>query len=77
MDIFDQAQELESFDRETALARFRAMVDTQGPDIIEGIACCYECGEAIPEARLKALPGVGLCRFCQEDHESVPNRWKC
>lgn len=77
MDIFDQAQALESFDRETALARFRVMVECQGPDIIEGIACCYECGDVIPEARLKALPRVGLCRYCQEEHEEAHSRLQC
>jgi phage/conjugal plasmid C-4 type zinc finger TraR family protein len=27
---------------------------------------CEECGEPIPEARRKALPGVRLCVACQE-----------
>ena len=27
---------------------------------------CEECGEAIPEARRKAMPGVRLCINCQE-----------
>lgn len=27
---------------------------------------CEECGEAIPEARRTALPGVRLCVPCQE-----------
>ena len=53
MDIFDQAQELERLARETALQR----------------ACCRECGEPIPQKRLEALPGVGLCRACQEERE--------
>ena len=30
---------------------------------------CVECGEEIPEARQKALPGVQLCVFCQEMSE--------
>ncbi len=30
-------------------------------------ACeCTECGEPIPEARRRALPGVQLCIACQE-----------
>jgi len=37
------------------------------PDIIDGVACCAECGDPIPEARLKALPGVGLCVVCAEE----------
>ena len=28
---------------------------------------CRECGEAIPEARRQAIPGVRLCVVCQED----------
>lgn len=31
---------------------------------------CVECAEAIPEARLRALPFVWLCRTCQEEEES-------
>ena len=30
---------------------------------------CVECGEEIPEARQKAIPGVQLCVFCQEMNE--------
>lgn len=69
MDMFDQAQELERLDREAALRKARAMADSEGPEWIDGVACCRECGEAIPEARLKALPGAGLCRACQEERE--------
>lgn len=28
---------------------------------------CQECGETIPEARRRALPGVRLCITCQEE----------
>ena len=28
---------------------------------------CDECGEVIPPARQAALPGVRLCRECQEE----------
>ena len=28
---------------------------------------CEECGEPIPEARRRALPGVRLCVECQEE----------
>lgn len=33
----------------------------------EGLEHCEECGEKIPEARRKAVPGVRLCIKCQED----------
>ena len=31
----------------------------------ESAEVCDDCGEAIPEARRKALPGVRLCVPCQ------------
>ena len=70
MDIFDQAQELERLDRESALIRSKSAVDTDGPAWIDGVACCRECGDPIPPRRLKALPGVGLCLACQKERES-------
>ena len=70
MDVFDQATELERLDRESALLRARAAMDQEGPEGIDGVACCRECGEPIPQKRLEALPGVGLCRACQEERES-------
>ncbi|MDN5864652.1 MAG: DksA/TraR family C4-type zinc finger protein [Gammaproteobacteria bacterium] len=33
----------------------------------ESLTRCEECGEAIPEARRKAVPGVRLCIACQEE----------
>lgn len=30
---------------------------------------CEECGDDIPEARRKIVPGVQFCVFCQEKHE--------
>lgn len=69
MDIFDQAQELERLERETALRRARSVLYQEGPEWIDGQPCCRECGEPIPPKRLEALPGVGLCRYCQEERE--------
>jgi phage/conjugal plasmid C-4 type zinc finger TraR family protein len=31
-----------------------------------GLSHCPECGNKIPEARRKAIPGVRLCVDCQE-----------
>lgn len=73
MDVFDQATELERMDRESALVRARASMDRGGPEWIDGVACCRECGEPIPQKRLDALPGVGLCRACQEEREQGMN----
>ena len=33
----------------------------------ESRAFCEECGEPIPEARRRALPGVRLCLECQQE----------
>jgi phage/conjugal plasmid C-4 type zinc finger TraR family protein len=30
---------------------------------------CEECGDEIPEARRKAIPGVQFCVFCKEKQE--------
>ncbi|HJA77018.1 TraR/DksA family transcriptional regulator [uncultured Desulfovibrio sp.] len=70
MDVFDQATELERLDRESALLRARSQMDRGGPEWIDGVPCCRECGEPIPAKRLEALPGVGLCLSCQEERES-------
>lgn len=40
----------------------------------ESLRMCAECGEAIPEARRLALPGVRLCRDCQEEAERHTTR---
>lgn len=46
------------------------------PDVIDGVACCAECGEAIPAARLKAVPGVGLCVGCAEELASLQRQFE-
>lgn len=38
-----------------------------------GPRLCLECGEPIPEARLKAVPGAILCTACQAEEEA---RWR-
>ena len=35
---------------------------------------CFECGEKIPEARLRALPFAVRCRDCEEAREAVELR---
>lgn len=47
---------------EDEVARARSRLPTG-----ESLAECEECGEPIPEARQKALPGVRLCIACQEE----------
>lgn len=36
----------------------------------ESRAFCEECGEPIPEARRRALPGVRLCLECQQEADT-------
>ncbi len=36
----------------------------------EGTEHCVECGDDIPEARRKALPGVTRCVTCQSGRDS-------
>jgi phage/conjugal plasmid C-4 type zinc finger TraR family protein len=49
---------------EDAIKRARAQLPT-GPSLEN----CEECGEAIPEARRQAMPGVRLCVRCQEERD--------
>lgn len=36
---------------------------------------CADCGEEIPEARRKAIPGCTRCVKCQEQHETL-HHWR-
>lgn len=40
-----------------------------------GLAECEECGETIPEARRRALPGVRLCIACQKERDEEETRF--
>ena len=37
----------------------------------EGATHCEECGEAIPERRRQALPGVRTCVPCQSERDAT------
>ncbi|NDO83391.1 hypothetical protein CJP72_22320 [Citrobacter sp. NCU1] len=50
---------------EDAVARVRGELP-QGESLHE----CEECGETIPDARRKAVPGVRLCLTCQQEKDS-------
>ncbi len=47
-----------------AVLRARARMPTG-----EAAAHCVECGEDIPEARRRALPGVHTCIACQSERD--------
>jgi len=64
VDAADIAAEREAIHREESLARVRA-IQASGPSR----EICEECGESIPEARQKAVPGCRLCVRCQKEHE--------
>jgi phage/conjugal plasmid C-4 type zinc finger TraR family protein len=38
----------------------------------ESATHCRECGDEIPEARRRALPGVRTCITCQSAHDRRP-----
>ncbi|WP_435637100.1 TraR/DksA C4-type zinc finger protein [Carnimonas bestiolae] len=40
-------------------------------DVIE----CEECGDELPLARRRAIPGCRLCTECQELEERYKKRW--
>lgn len=69
-DMFDRAQEREAELRADALAdqQRRAVL----PRKVSAARC--DCGEPIPEARRKALPGVTTCVSCQRDIERRARR---
>jgi phage/conjugal plasmid C-4 type zinc finger TraR family protein len=48
-----------------AIARARSELP-QG----ESLQYCEECGDEIPEARRKAIPGVRLCIKCQREEDA-------
>ncbi|MDF0606645.1 TraR/DksA C4-type zinc finger protein [Neisseriaceae bacterium TC5R-5] len=63
MDIFDQAQALEAFQRELAIAA------THQLSLGESLAECEDCGGQIPPARRAAVRGCTRCVYCQEHQE--------
>ena len=61
-DTIDQAQQAQSQELQASLNRIQAENCRQGPSLL----ICESCGEEIPEARRKAVPGCRLCVSCQE-----------
>lgn len=69
MDEADISQRAEELFLAEALSS-RAAPEPLGPIVINGAACCRECEKPIPQARLAAIPGVGLCVDCQAEKEA-------
>ena len=53
---------------EDELKRMQSRRGPEGASLTD----CAECGEAIPEARRNAIPGVKLCIDCQSERDSRP-----
>lgn len=68
-DNCDYASEMEAALRDNAIVYAIRSLDTAGPDWVEGVPCCRICGEPIPQRRLDALPGVGICVDCAAENE--------
>lgn len=64
-DVFDRAQEREEEMRADALMEH--VRHHPQPSGESSLVC--ECGEPIPEARRRAIPGVRTCIECQRDIE--------
>ncbi len=56
---------------EEQVALARSLLPT-GP----GSLTCIDCGELIPEARRKAMPGTRLCVECQSERDDIKPTFK-
>lgn len=54
-----------------SLVAHRAREAGPGPEWIDGRPYCIDCGDEIPLARLRAVPGTGRCVKCQEAEEAA------
>ncbi|AGW12825.1 TraR/DksA C4-type zinc finger protein [Megalodesulfovibrio gigas] len=73
MDEADQAQRAEAAFLEAALAKAggaRRAAELSGAPGTLDCPGCIDCGEPIPVARLRAMPGCRRCRDCQDLYES-------
>jgi len=73
-DEADMSQDVIALANASALARVVNRAPGLGPVYVDGVACCRECGEPIPAARLAALPDAERCAECQKDFEEEAGR---
>lgn len=71
MDVNDIASEVEEMFREHAIT---AQLAVQASALGVSATHCEHCGEAIPEARRMAVPGVELCVPCKQHIERMGGR---
>jgi len=64
-DDADKAQPLIEREIETGLAEITAAIPKG-----ESAKFCRDCGEKIPDARRRAVPGIKCCVFCSSQNES-------
>lgn len=77
-DEIDRAQAYDEFFRELALRNRGEARGTGNEDNLlssnlepqSSNLCCEDCGEPIPEARRRAIPGCRRCVACQTMHEN-------
>jgi len=71
-DPIDAANDLAERQNQSAINK---ALDAAKPDdepvMVNGTACCCDCINVIPKARLKAKPDVCRCVECQELHDLV------
>ena len=68
-DVIDAAQTAEANFLQGALAARAELDSGNGPEMIDGIACCVDCERPIPLSRLEAVPNASRCVKCQEEAE--------
>ncbi len=70
-DDVDRASEREAIAREDALRDQARRAGLQNKTVADSAKVCQArgCGEPIPQARRKALPGCQLCVACQQRAE--------
>ena len=71
-DEADMAQGSVELYLEVAITAARRPHKGPPPVVVDGVTFCASCGDVIPPARVRALPGVGLCVTCQQDMEEDP-----
>ena len=64
MDDVDREQHCQELELSALIAHAR-----RGGEGTASLLFCQECGDALPEARRRLLPGVTLCVDCQSEKE--------
>lgn len=74
MDDIDRAQIYDQTFRDIAIAAALRHGNDEDPLIINGVRCCLDCEEPIPEGRLELEPDARRCVPCQTKHEKNNRR---